>query len=131
MPDKFWRTRDEKQTALRVLILQGGSLFDEGLNSLLRRDGNLQILTVELGDAVAFFQEVARLSPEVILLNGADDLKTIKFCDLLNAIPTATHLRLVIVRPDDNVIDVYERRRVVAAQSSDLLAIIRGNHKRA
>lgn len=106
-------------------------MFEEGLSSLIRRDSGLQILTVLATDMTTFFQEVTRLSPEVILLNGVSHLETIKFCELLNTLPAEASLRLVIVRPDDNVIDVYEKRRVVAARSGDLLTIIKGNSRRA
>jgi hypothetical protein len=126
MPDTLWPMREGKRAVLRVLIPQSGSLFDEGLKSLIRRDDGLQILTATAGDAATFFAEVTRLSPEVILLNGASDLEQIPFSEMLNILPAATNLRLIVVRSDDNVIDVYEKRRVQAVNSSDLLAVIRG-----
>ena len=119
-----------KKTAVRVLIPESGSLLDEGLKSLLRRDGNLQIETVAFKDKALFFQDVARLCPEVIVWNEIGPLETIQWCELIDVIPQLMNLRVIVIHPDDNAIDVYEKQHVTATQISDLIAIIKRQQAR-
>jgi hypothetical protein len=39
--------------------------------------------------------------------------------------PHIAAFRIIVVRPDDNTIDIYERQRITATRSADLVALIR------
>lgn len=45
---------------------------------------------------------------------------------LPRAIPTTKNLRVMVVRSSESTLDLYEKRSVGPAQSSDLLALVRG-----
>ena len=82
-------------------------------------------------DKTLLFQEVSHLSPPTILVRGDGSWESARFCELAGALPTLTSLRVIVVHPDDNVIEVYERQRIIASQADDLIAIIKRGDEHA
>jgi DNA-binding NarL/FixJ family response regulator len=113
-----------------VLLVECGSLFDEGLVSRLRREPDLQITTVASSDEEAFLCEVVRRSPDVILLNEAGPLGAMRVFSLLKGAPLSAPLRVITVRMDDNKIEKFEKQTVIAHQWGQLLALIRPSDHR-
>jgi DNA-binding NarL/FixJ family response regulator len=115
----------------RVLVVESGLLLDEGVESLLGQELDLQVSGITYADDASFLDDVSTLRPDVILLNEAGPLDSLRILELLENIPTLASLRVVTVRRDDNTIDMYERKRVVATHSSDFFDLIRsGNDPR-
>lgn len=52
-----------------VIIVYRDALFAEGLASLLRADGTVEVIGILAGEAVAFDQ-IRRLGPAVVILEG-------------------------------------------------------------
>lgn len=113
-----------------VLFVESGSLLDQGMESLLGREGDIQISGITYSDDDAFLRQISDLRPDVILTNAEGPLNSIQILELLEANPTLTTLKVIMVRPDDNVIDVYERQQVTARRSADLIALIRRDSDR-
>ena len=111
----------------RVLVVETGTLLDEGVESLLSQETDLQVSGICYADDVSFLEDVSQARPDVILLNEDGPLDSVRIFELLNSLPGLASLRLIIVRPDDNTIDMYEKKQVVATHSDDLLHLIRGN----
>ena len=109
----------------RVLVIESGSLLDEGVESLLVHETDLQVSGISYADDDTFLHDVSDARPDVILLNEAGPLDSARIFELLKNLPGLATLRIIVVRPDDNTIDLYERQRVEAIQSNDLLALIR------
>lgn len=114
-----------KTSTRRVMIVGSGSLLDEGVERLLRSRESIQVSGIVYSDDTSFLQDVSDMRPDVILLNEAGPLDSLRILELLKNIPTLASLRVVTVRTEDNTIDLYERRRVVATHSNDLLDLIR------
>ena len=114
-----------KKTLSRVLVIENGSLFDDAVTSLLKQNGEIQVLTTDFKDSTTLFQEISHLSPQAILVNGGGAWEAAQFCELADARPALARLRVIVIHPDDNVIEVYERQRIVASQTNDLIAIIK------
>lgn len=114
-----------KTSTRRVMIVGSGSLLDEGVERLLRSRESIQVSGIVYSDDTSFLQDVSDMRPDVILLNEAGPLDSLRILELLKNIPTLASLRVVKVRTEDNTIDLYERRRVVATHSNDLLDLIR------
>jgi DNA-binding NarL/FixJ family response regulator len=114
-----------KKTLSRVLVIESGSLFDDAVTSLLKQNGEIQVLTTDFKDNTTLFQEISQLSPEAILMNGDGAWEAARFCEMADALPALARLRVIVVHPDDNVIEVYERQRILASQTNDLIAIIK------
>jgi DNA-binding NarL/FixJ family response regulator len=109
----------------RILVVESESLFGDAVASLLREAHDLQVRDVAYTDDTAFLRDVSDLRPDAILLNEKGPLDSRRILELLANIPTLASLRVIVVRPDDNMIDVYERQRVTAHQGADLLALVR------
>ena len=114
----------------RVLVVESGSLLDEGVESLLIRETDMQVSGISYADDATFLQDVTHARPDVILLNEDGPLDSARIFELLRDLPGLASLRVIIVRPDDNAIDLYERKQVIATQSDDLLALIRRGERR-
>ena len=113
-----------------VLVIESASLLDQGVESLLKCEADLQVSGVAYADESTFLQDITELRPDVILLNEAGPLDSARILDLLQNLPTLAALRVIIVRPDDNRIDVYEKKQVLATHSDDLIALIRRGETR-
>jgi hypothetical protein len=119
------------QPTQRVLIVAGGSLLEEGVGSLLKQELDLHVSDVVYRDDSTFLQDVADARPDTILLNAEGPLDSRRILELLANVPTLAALRVIVVRPDDNTIDIYERQRIIATRSADLLALIRLGREKA
>ena len=115
----------------RVLIVQSGSVLDEGVENLLMREADLEVSGRNYADEAAFVQDVVRTQPDAVVLNEAGPLNLARIMELLNDCPTLETVRVVIVRLDDNTIDVFERQRVIATQVGDLVRLIRRDGSRS
>lgn len=113
-----------------VLVVESGLLLDEGVERLLKRERDLQVSGIAYADDASFLQDVSALRPDVILLNAEGPLDSMRILELLSGLPSLVSLRLIVVRPDDNQIDVYEKKRVIVASRDDLLNLIRQDEDR-
>jgi chemotaxis response regulator CheB len=126
------KTVPKKQTEppRRVLVVEGGSLVEEGIENLLSREPDLQVIGVPFAGESALLQNVVDLHPDVILINESGPLTSERILELLKSLPKLASLRVIMVRADDSTIDVFEHQRVDATEVDDLLNLIRSeeNH---
>lgn len=113
----------------RVLIVGMGSLLEEGVESLLAAEADLQVSDMTFTEEETFVQDVLRTHPDVILFHEAGPLNEKRIFELLRAIPTTETLRVITLSSSDGAIDLYEKRRVSPAQSSDLFAPVQGRSR--
>jgi DNA-binding NarL/FixJ family response regulator len=116
----------KKKLAHRLLLVDGGSLFDEALKSLLKQESDLHLACVAGADQAALLEAITQAQPDTILMNETDPQHTWRFLHFLQTVPALAGWQAIIVRLDDNAIDIYERRRIMATQGDDLLTLVRG-----
>ncbi len=114
----------EGRVTRRVLIMENGSLFDEAMKALLTHETGLAVSGVPYADETTFLNDVSRMCPDVIVLNDAGPLDAAQLCKLLEHVPVREALWVIVIRSDDNMIDLYKKHSVVASQSHDLIALI-------
>jgi len=107
-----------------VLLIESDSLLDHGIESVLLRQPDVRLSSVSYTGDPAFLRDLVRIRPDMILLNEAGPVNAARLFDLLANVPDLATLRVIVVRPDGNTIDLYEKRSIVATQSSDLLSLI-------
>ena len=112
------------QVARRVLVMENGSLLDEAMKALLTHETGLTVSGVTYADETTFLNDVSQMCPDVIVMNDAGPLDAAQLCRLLDHIPAREALWVIVVRSDDNMIDLYKKQSVVTSQSHDLLALI-------
>lgn len=102
----------------RVAVLYSHPLFGEGLAQLLQSDDGLEVTCLR-ADPSCSPREIDRLKPHAIVVEDSDDDAFMR--DLLRGLPSALLIR---VRLQDNVMDVYSTRHVLAACPADLLEAV-------
>jgi hypothetical protein len=125
----------------RVLIVGNDLLFEEGLTKLLTTGTSLSVTGAKyIDEDTAFLEDVLQQRPDVILLNEeSKTLEPARVLELLLSIPSLAGWRIIIVRPNNNAIDVYDfpyssllrklhkRRQFIVAKREDLIDIIHGD----
>ena len=89
------------------------------------REPELQVATATYADSTTFLEDVDHAFPDVILLCEADPLEWTRKFELLQRIPAQEHLRVIVIRLDDNVLEVYDKKCLKATRKNDLINIIR------
>ena len=111
----------------RVLVVGFGSLLEQGVQSLLAQEPEVQVWEVKYTDEVAFLLDVVQTRPDVILFHETGALDSDRIFDLLRAIPTRETLRVIILRSSSPVIDVYEKRTIAATGARHFLSLVLNN----
>ena len=111
--------------ARRILVVRTGSVFEEGVELLLTRDAKLEVRGVHYDDETNFLRRVSTIFPDVVVISETGPLDYTRVFDLLASIQNHTPITVVVVRPNSNTVDVYEKRRAVTERGEDLLALVR------
>ena len=107
----------------RVAVVYTHPLFGMGIARLLQPDRCLQVkcLNALLPDAG---EQLRRLRPHAVVFEG--DEEHVSFRDLAGTMPRAL---VIIVRLDDEVMDIYHGRQVMAACPETLVETIHGRRR--
>lgn len=108
----------------RVAVLYVHPLFGQGLAHLLQGDDQLNVTCLQ-ANLTCTPQELKRLRPHAIVVEECDEDGRVR--DLIRDLPPALLIR---VRLQDNLMDVYYNRRVMAARPEDLFEAIHLSLKR-
>jgi DNA-binding NarL/FixJ family response regulator len=107
----------------RVLVVQGNSLMSSGVLRLLSNEAGLRVVGTMPADEGALIAKVARFRPDVVLLEAASPLTNpARLLSLLQHYPV---LRVVVMSPDRDVAEMYDRTEIVMAEVANLLAVLR------
>jgi len=107
----------------RVLLIKSGSLLDEGVESLLKDEVDLEVADATASDEATLLEDIARVHPDVILLNEVDPLQATRILELLKSAPT---VRVIVTRLSSNTVDVYDKQEVNLTESADLVSLLLG-----
>lgn len=114
----------KKDRPRRVLVVGFGSLLEQGVQSLLAQEPEVQVWEVKYTDEVAFLLDVLQTRPDVILFHETGALDSDRIFDLLRAVPTLETFRVIILRSTNAAIDLYEKRRVAAVSGQHLVDLV-------
>jgi DNA-binding NarL/FixJ family response regulator len=106
----------------RVLVVENQRLLGAGIEQLLRRETELEVIGVMPGDGETLLQAICRTRPDVVVLDEATtDLQ--RLSALLQDHPG---LMVVLLSADDHLVRTYEARQVVVTQAVELTTLIKG-----
>jgi chemotaxis response regulator CheB len=114
----------------RVLIVGTGSVLDDGIHQLLHDVPALRVSSIIFTTEDAFLDTLSGVCPDVIVLNEDCPLSSMRIFELLENVTKPIALRVLVLRADDNTIDMYERKQTKATATNDLLALIRNGSMR-
>ena len=110
----------------RVLIVGNGTLFDEGLNSLLARDKtHLEVSNIVYLNDSDFLEHFLRQRPGIVVLFEDGPLSVSRVFELVSSVPDLANLRVITVMTDTNVVEVRERRQITAVRGNILSNLVK------
>jgi len=101
-----------------IVIVGDGSLFDDGITTLLAQRTNLLISHTIFSDEVAFLNMIKRDQPSVIMMCESHWLDTEQVIDSILIDPVLIGLCIFVVRLGNPMIDIYERSTLKAGRVS-------------
>jgi len=108
----------------QVLVVGTGSVLDEGIRGLLMREPELQVATATYAESVTLLQDAARISLDVIVISEAGPPDWGQISELLRSVSPQESLRVIVARPDDNVLEVYDKQFLEVTSNDDLITLI-------
>ena len=111
--------------AKRVLVVETGSVLDEGIKSLLLREPELQVETATYANSTTFLKDIGFVYPDVIVISEAGPLDWIQTTELLHRISPQQVLRVIVIPPGGNVLEVYDKQCLQVTHNDDLISLIR------
>ena len=92
-----------------IVVLGNGSLFDEGVSSLLIGNSQLNVSRILYTDDTVLFKLVNFDRPKVVFLNEFDPPETDRIVRLIFSIPSVFVRCVVVAHLENNVFDIYNR----------------------
>lgn len=108
---------------LRILIVENQLLLGAGLQNLLSKIADLEVIGISPRNQLELIREIKQLQPDVIFLNK--DSRLTDASDLLTFLENFHELRLVVVNANDHLVRIYSQQEARLCQTTDLLDIIR------
>ncbi len=102
----------------RVAVVYVHPLFGEGIARLLQADHQLQVTCIRAGPVDAS-EQLKRLRPDVIVMEVDEESFVLR--NLVRDLPPALFIGLHF---EDNLMDIYRSRQVVAACPETLVEVI-------
>jgi len=99
-------------------------VLDEGIKSLLAREPELAVSTVTYVDPNELLKEPLA-NHDIIVLCEVSPLDWIRTCELLRGHSHQKNSRVIIIRLEDNVLEIYDKQYLKVARKNDLINIIR------
>ena len=107
----------------RVLVIQSDIVLAIGVESLLLREKDLNMIVRSLGDGTGLREEFERFQPEVLVVFENTDLSDLQL--LINLIKDFANMRIVVLDADGDRARVYDKHDILIKEASDLIATVR------
>ena len=104
----------------RVLVIENQRLLGAGIENLLRREADLQVIGLMLEDETALLHAIDCSGADVVVLDEA----TTDSAELFALLACHPKLRVLLVSADDGLVGTYETRQVMVTQATELVALI-------
>jgi DNA-binding NarL/FixJ family response regulator len=109
----------------KIMIVESGSLLEDGVKNILRQEKDFNISGLAYHDDAAFLSGLVEVQPDIILLNEDGPISSAHVFELLIDWSFLVSVRIIAIHLEHNRIDLYERRSIFATQIGDLMGLIR------
>jgi len=106
----------------RVLILRNNLLMNAGMQSILSKQEELEVIGIQINNDGELFQNIARFKPDVVVLD--EDYLTADPVILSKLLQNYPERRVVLMSLHENEIQVYITKKFHIRQIGELLAAI-------
>ncbi len=105
----------------RVLVVGTETLLGAGIENLLRKAGQVEVVGVSLAREGQFLDRITKEPPDLIVVSADSELNTLR---ILQELPAGSHARLVSIGMNPGEARVYDLSQVVLQGAADLVRII-------
>ena len=109
-----------------VLVVENDSLLGASVENILTRELGLNVVGVTPANEAALIQAIWHARPAIVILNEASSLTDAM--NLMARLKDYPQLRVVVVNTDNNLVQIYDKRQVLATPDNNLPAISRNGN---
>ena len=113
-----------KKKATDLLVVGTGSLLGDLVAHMMMHEPEFNVATITGGDPALLDEALARTTPEVILFCHGYPLDWSRTMEILKGIPEQEQVRMIVIRRDDNFLEVYEKEYIELTSKTDLFTLI-------
>ena len=110
----------------RILVVNRGSLLDEGIFRLISSESNLDVSTIDFEGEDVLVNDVVSRCPEVLVMGQTVCVKLEKLYTLLTSNPALSKLRMFIIHSNDNSVDIFSQEKHNLIPGDDFIALVHG-----
>ena len=110
----------------RILVVNRGSLLDEGIFRLISSESNLDVSTIDFEGEDVLVNDVVSRCPEVLVMGQTVSVKLEKLYTLLTSNPALSKLRMFIIHSNDNSVDIFSQEKHNSIPVDDFIALVHG-----
>ena len=115
---------DIQRNSIGVLLAGAGFLLGDVIENMVRHKPEFRLATLKETDLAVLREVIERDTPDVILVCQANAFDSTKTLEDLKKIVVERHLRIIVIRADDNILEVYDKRNIRLTSSKDLFELI-------
>ena len=108
----------------RILVVNGGSLLDEGVVRLISERPNFEVFTVNFEGEDVLVNDIVTKCPEVVVMGQPSSIKLEKLYGVLTSFPALEKLRLIIFHSNDNSVDVFSQGHLMFIRGDDFIELV-------
>ena len=110
----------------RILVVNRGSLLDEGVVRLISSKSNLDVSTVDFKSEEVLVNDIVSRHPEVVVMGQSGSVGFEKLYKMLTSFSTLEKLRMIIFHTNDNSVDVFSQEHLNSIRGDDFIALVQG-----
>jgi hypothetical protein len=104
------------------LIAVSAAVLAAGVEGLLNRTGDFEVIRIVPSEAGTLQREVARLRPAVLIVDGTVPLG--ELAPALTNEKSPAPFRILVVHPEHNGLHVYDRHEIELQSGMDLVHVL-------
>jgi DNA-binding NarL/FixJ family response regulator len=106
----------------RVLIAVSAAVLAAGVEGLLNRTGGFEVIRILPSEADTLQREVDRVRPTVLIVDQGVPLGDL--APMLENAKSPDRFRILVVHPEHNALQVFDRREVELQSGLDLIQLL-------
>ncbi|MBI5965294.1 MAG: hypothetical protein HY863_17600 [Chloroflexi bacterium] len=110
----------------RILVVNRGSLLDEGVVRLISSRSDLDVSTIDFENEEVLVNDIVSRHPEVVVMGQGGSVKLEKLYKMLTSVPTLEKLRMIIFHSNDNSVDIFSQEELNSIRGDDFLQLVHG-----
>jgi hypothetical protein len=112
-----------------VVVVNSGSLLDEGVVCLISSESSLDVSTVNtvnFENEDVLVNDIISKNPEVVVMGQSGSIKIEKIYKMLTSFSNMAKLRMIIFHSNDNAVDIFSQQQLNSMRSDNFIQLVQG-----